>query len=66
MPKTYPDIEKRIIELLHVAPMRQVEIADRFPGELYIDVGHAVRSLAARGLIEREKAGATYIVRVKE
>ena len=65
MPKTYPDIENAILTLLRAAPMKQVEIVDRFAPERYIEVGHAVRSLDAQGLVEREKCGATYMVRLK-
>ena len=66
MPKTYPDIENAILALLRAAPMKQVEIVDRFPLNRYLEVGHAVRSLDAQGLVEREKCGATYMVRIRE
>lgn len=65
MPKSYSEIEQRILELLATAPMRQTDIVDAFPMELYIDVGHAVRSLDAQGLVTREKCGHTKMVKLK-
>lgn len=61
-----PSIETRILELLRVSPMRQVDIVDAFPMTVYMDVGRAVRDLDRRGLITREKSGTTYIVRLKQ
>ena len=66
MPKSYPEIERRTLELLRAGPMRQVDIVDSFPMELYIVVGHAVRNLDAQGLIAREKCGQTKRVWLKE
>lgn len=58
----YPEIERNILAILRDGPMRQCEIADRLPLELYIQVGYVMRDMAARGVITREKAGPTYIV----
>lgn len=66
MPKSFPDIEKRILELLLSGPIRQVDIVDAFPLDAYLAVGRTIRDMAARGLIDREKAGATYIVTRKD
>ena len=65
MPKAFPDLERGIVDLLHSGRMRQVDIVNSFPQDRYLDVGHAVRALAARGVVEREKCGATYWVRLR-
>ena len=60
------EIERRIVELLRGGPMRQVDIVDAFPGELYVDVGRVVRDMDARGVVMREKCGQTKRVWLKE
>lgn len=55
-------IESRIIELLRAGPMRQTEIVDAFPFDMYLIVGKVVRDMDRRGLITREKAGRSYLV----
>ena len=62
----HDEIERRILALLRTAPMRQVDIVDAFPGELYIDVGRVVRDMDARGLVARDKCGQTKMVRLNE
>lgn len=64
--KLYADIEAQIVGILRPGPMRQCEIADRLPMELYVEVGHVIRDMAARGIITREKSGASYMVRLGE
>ena len=66
MPKSSPDIEQDVLSILRFGPAKQSEIGDRFPLNRYLDVGYTVRDLAMRGLISREKAGSTYILRLVE
>ncbi len=65
MPKSFQDIEQRIIELLAQQPIKQSQIGDHFSMDRYLDVGHTVRDMAVRGVIVREKSGSTYWLRLK-
>lgn len=53
------------MELLAQQPIKQSQIGDHFPMDRYLDVGHTVRDMAARGMIDREKSGSTYWLRLK-
>ena len=58
------EIEERILAILSERDILQRDIVGRFPMEYYLEVGAAVRALARRGAITREKVGATYLLRI--
>lgn len=60
--KDFAAIETRILAFLRSGPMKQTDIVDAFPLNQYMDVGDAVRNLARRGAITRERCGSTYWV----
>lgn len=64
MPKSCPDIEEGIIEILSNGPVMQAKIDEYFELDRYTDVGNTVRDMAARGILTREKVGTTYILRI--
>ena len=66
MPKPCPVIEQGIVAILRAGPVKQAEMGDYFPLDRYLDVSQTVRSMAARGVITREKCGATYLVRLSD
>lgn len=56
------EIEAHIIELLRSGPMKQVDIVDALPLELYINVGRVIRDMDARGVVRREPCLPTKMV----
>lgn len=59
------EMETRITSMLQAGGMKQTDIVDAFPMDQYIDVGHVLRDMEKRGLVQREKLGSTKMVTLK-
>lgn len=59
-------VEQQIVALLRSGPMKQVDIVDAFPLDMYMVVAKVVRDMDARGIVVREKCGSTKMVTLAE
>lgn len=59
---TNAEIEQRIIDLLLNGPMRQCDIVNALPMDLYIQVGRVIRDMDNRGVVRRELCCPTKMV----